>query len=140
LLLPKDGLGSLPPGSPGGRIIPLGPPEILESLNDAESAPPVIENETVSPASASVAANVVTEVVEFSTKSTARVAPSAKTGDESSSIIVMVAVPSPIAALTGSLRVIVKVSSSSSKLSGTKVSRPIVTEVEPAGIVAVPLK
>ena len=51
----------------------------------------------------------------------------------------MVAVPSPIAALTGSLRVIVNVSSSSSKLSGTKVSRPMVTVVEPAGITAVPL-
>ena len=85
-----------------------------------------------------MAASVVTEVV-FSFTSTARVAPAVKTGESSSSIIVMVAVPSPIAALTGSLRVIVNVSSSSSKLSGTKVSSPIVTEVEPAGIVAVPL-
>ena len=134
------------PGSPGprimpdgGRIIPLGPPRRLESLNDAESAPPVIENETVSPSSLSVAASVVTVAVEFSAKSTARVAPSVKTGDESSSIMVIVADLSPIAALTGSLRVIVNVSSSSSKLSGTKVSRPMVTVVEPAGITAEPL-
>ena len=54
-------------------------------------------------------------------------------------MIVIVAVASPIAVFTGLLNVIVKVSSASSKLSGTKVSRPIVTEVEPAGIIAVPL-
>ena len=51
----------------------------------------------------------------------------------------MVAVASPRAALTGLLKVMVKVSSASSKLSGTKVSRPIVTEVDHAGIIAVPL-
>ena len=56
-----------------------GPPERLESLNDAESAPPVIENETVSPSSPSVAASVVTEVV-FSSTSTARVAPALNIG------------------------------------------------------------
>ena len=92
------------PGSPGprirpdgGRIIPLGPPRRLESLNDAESAPPVIENETVSPSSLSVAASVVTVAVEFSAKSTARVAPSVKTGDESLSIIVTLIVSCPVA-------------------------------------------
>ena len=86
-----------------------------------------------------MAASVVTVAVEFSVKSTARVEPAVKTGDESSSMIVIVALSSPRAALTGLLKVMVKVSSSSSKLSGTKVSRPIVTEVEPAGIMAVPL-